>query len=92
MLFKDVRSQLEEVFSRAIETGVSVRQNYPTIDVGGNFIGHLAATTIAFKNISYYIIYQELEQNEKYHIKLPDGELLIFQYLFNGDGTLKNTG
>lgn len=88
MQFSDVRAQLEAIFSRAIETGVSVKQNYPSISADAKTIGDLHATTIALKNIHYTRIYTELEQNNQYHIKLPDGGLLIFQYTFNDSAEL----
>ncbi len=83
MQFSEVRAQLDVIFSRAIETGVSVKQNYPSVNTGTHTIGDLNATTIALKNIPYSSIYAELERNNQYHIKLPDGGLLIFQYAFD---------
>lgn len=91
MNFANVKVQLEGVFSRAIETGVSVKQNFPIVSDSGDVktLGDLKNSTVALKNIPYKDIYLELEQNEQYHIKLPDGGLLIFQYMFRGDGLLR---
>lgn len=89
MKFNDVRRQLDEVYQRAIRTGVSVRQNYPAIEEGrARSIGSLSSSTIALRDAPYPDIYMELERNNQFHLKLPDGALLIFQYLFDGQGDL----
>jgi hypothetical protein len=81
----DVRAQLGEVISRAIEAGLSMKQFHPAFVQQGDkqLLGHLANTSIALRNIKYSAIYAELEGNEQYHIKLPDGGLLVFQYTFD---------
>lgn len=43
---------------------------------------------MSLRDIAYARVYQELDQNDLYHIKLPDGGLLQFQYTFL-DGTLR---
>ena len=84
MIFENVQRQLDQVYQRAIETGISVKQNFPSIHKEGSFrIGDLKASTIALKDISYSDIYTELERNDQYHLKLSDGALLLFQYTFN---------
>lgn len=90
MKFDDVKRQLDAAFARAIETGVSVQQRFPSISVSpeGRKLGSLEGASVALKNIDYADIYNELESNERFHIKLPDGGLLVFQYTFNTDGAL----
>ena len=89
MKFTEVRLQLEQIFTRAIETGISVKQNFPAINEDALLtIGSLKSTTIALKNTPYKDIYNELESNDQYHIKLPDGGLLLFQYTFENQDTL----
>lgn len=82
-----VASQLREVITRLIETGLSVRQFYPSekdTPGGGRIIGDLSTgNSAAMKNVDYSRIYAELEQHDSYHVKLPDGGLLTFQYSFN---------
>jgi len=89
--FDDVKLQLDTVLGRAIETGVSVQQNFPKVsrDGGGITLGTMAGSSIALRNVVYKDIYTEIESNELFHIKLPDGGLLIFQYTFHTDGVLK---
>lgn len=89
MIFGDVRRQLEEVYRRAISTGISVKQHYPAVNRGAvNTIGALNSNAAALKNVPYSDIYEELESNNQYHIKLPDGGLLIFQYTFDNQDVL----
>lgn len=86
-----VRKQLEEVFSRLIVTNLSVKQFYPKEQgmVGGGLsLGSLPLASISLRDISYEEIYKDIEGNDSYHIKLPDGGLLIFQYTFDGVGAL----
>lgn len=91
MKFDDVRHQLDAAFGRVIETSVSVQQRYPIIsnDGKGQTLGTLAGSSIALKNVPYADIYRELETNELFHIKLPDGGLLVFQYSFDAQGDLR---
>lgn len=91
MKFDDVKRQLDAAFGRVIETGVSVQQRFPIVSNDGNgpTLGSLVGSSIALKDISYHDIYTELESNELFHIKLPDGGLLVFQYAFDTDGVLR---
>lgn len=90
MEFSRVHAQLRAIYERAIETSVSVKQHYPALNGSGGFktIGELRSTAVALKNIPYLDIYNELEGNDQYHIKLPDGGLLIFQYTFDPNDNL----
>jgi len=81
MKFDGVRRQLTEVYERAVRAGVSVRQNFPSINDGVS-IGNLSSA-IALKNLPYPVIYNELDKNDQYHLKLADGALLVFQYTFD---------
>lgn len=83
-----VFAQVREVMERLIQTGLSVKQFHPAMkdQTGGSkIIGYLpnGATAIALKNVEYRQIYLELERNDSYHVKFPDGGLLIFQYIFD---------
>jgi hypothetical protein len=71
-----------EVYSRAIQSGLAVKHHFPATRRSGNFfyIGQVANESHALKNLSYEIIYNEIDQNDSYHIRLPDGGVLIFQY------------
>lgn len=86
-----VRAQLREIYSRLVGSGLSVKQFHPKEDRGaggGIRIGDLATTAIALKDIAYGLVYEELDRHDAYHVKLPDGGLLIFQYVFAVDESL----
>lgn len=91
MTLQGVRKQLQDIYSRLISTNLSVKQFYPKEQMspgGGVSIGSLPLGSISLRDISYEEIYIEIESNDGYHIKLPDGGLLIFQYTFDSAGTL----
>lgn len=92
MVLPEIRQQLDGIFARVIETGVSIQQNYPSISVDGNIqtIGNIAGTAIALKNVPYKDIYAELNQHRRFHVKLPDGGLLLFQYGFKDEELVKH--
>lgn len=87
-----VRKQLDDIYSRLIVTNLSVKQFYPRLQNllgGGVSIGSLPSSSVSLRDISYEDIYKEIEGNDGYHIKLPDGGLLVFQYTFDGNEMLK---
>lgn len=88
MKLNSVVLQLNEVIKRAIESGISVRQNYPKVTDCS--VGDLKTSGVALKDIPYADIYHDLEMNDQYHIKLPDGGLLLFQYTFDDAGLVKH--
>lgn len=89
MKFGAVRDQLDELYQRAIQMGFAVRQNYFSIQMSPTpSIGELKGTTISLKNVPYTDVYSELDENNAYHLKLPDGALMIFQYQFSREETL----
>jgi hypothetical protein len=88
MNFLQVKAQLDQIYLRLIETGVSVKQNFPQFDEKSQIIGHLKGTGVALRAAAYHKIYIDLESNDSYHIKLPDGGLLLFQYTFDKNMTL----
>lgn len=91
MTLQGVRQQLQDVYSRLILTNLSVKQFHPKEQMllgGGVSIGSLPLGSISLRDVSYEQIYTEIESKDGYHIKLPDGGLLIFQYTFDGDGAL----
>jgi hypothetical protein len=74
-----------------VGVNLSVKQFFPVEKAvlgGGTSIGDLTTTAIALRDVAYEVVYEELNTNNAYHIKMPDGGLLIFQYLFAVDGVL----
>lgn len=86
----DVFRQLQEVIVRLVQSGLSVKENFPSIKTEGEYVtigtNRGATNSIALKNIPYTDIYTEIERNHSYHVKLIDGGLLSFQYQFVGQG------
>jgi hypothetical protein len=77
--------QIREMIGRLIEAGLSVRQFYPSDRAGpGGLrrIGDLASAG-SMKNVPYADVYRELDEHDSYHVKLPDGALVTFQYTFS---------
>jgi len=88
----ELNEQLRSVIGRLILANLSVKQRQPLVNEqhGGSVsIGAVRGTTVALKNIPYEDIYQELDANEAFHVKLVDGGLLLFQYLFDKNQILK---
>jgi hypothetical protein len=86
-----VRTQITDLIQRLIETSVSVKQFFPSTrkaDGGSILIGPTTSSAIALRNVAYDEVYSELEANDAYDAKLIDGGLLLFQYHFDGAGTL----
>lgn len=83
---QNVRQQLQDIYSRLILTNLSVKQFSPkelNLCGGRVSIGSLTHGSISLRDVSYEAIYTEIEMNDGYHIKFPDGGLLIFQYIFD---------
>src|SRR5688572_29738243 len=81
----DVQAQFRDVYSRMISTGLSIKQFFPSeklLSSGWRSIGDLHTTAIALKDVAYQLVYEELDRHDAYHIKMPDGGLLLFQYTF----------
>lgn len=88
---QSIRQQLRDIYSRLISTNLSVKQFYPkehNLLGGGVSIGSFPLGSITLRDVSYEEIYAEIEMNDGYHIKLPDGGLLIFQYIFGSGDVL----
>ncbi|WP_251766911.1 DUF2290 domain-containing protein [Shewanella indica] len=87
----EVYAQLQEVIIRLIKSGLSVKEEFPSIKNNGEFVtigSHKGiSNSTALKNIPYVEIYAEIEKHESYHVKLIDGGLLSFQYQFFDNGT-----
>lgn len=88
----DVIAQLREIYARMIMSGLAVKQVLPSDrrhTNGIRTIGDLPSTAIALRDINYSDVYNEIDKNDAYHIKMPDGGLLLFQYQFNNEFELK---
>ena len=80
--------QIHQITSTLIQVGLSVEQNFPSINGGYIYISGKHDLSVALKNIAYKQIYDLLESEKNYNIKLIDGALLQFMYIFS-EGKLK---
>lgn len=83
---KETIQSIYKITSKLITIGASVEQNFPTEKkVQGLSIiswGESNNLSVALKNISYDQIYDALQQENNYNIKLLDGALLQLMYTF----------
>lgn len=87
-------TSIRNITSELIKVGLSEEQNYPTkrnVQGGGTSIAYAGFKdiSIALKNTSYEEIYNTLEANKQYNIKLIDGGLVQLLYFFEGRTKLK---
>ncbi len=81
-----VSEQMRLVIRRLVQTGLAVEQTFPTLRTtpdGVTRIGDLRAASVALRNYPYDQIYADMDVNKSYHVRLPDGGLLIWQYVFD---------
>lgn len=87
-----VYSQARALIDRLVETGLSIRQFYPVLQQsadGSATVGSLGGSiSVALRDVEYQRVYHELDVGDCYHVKLPDGALMCFQYTFAPDGKL----
>jgi hypothetical protein len=95
---QEVTLQLNDVFSRMIQSGLSVQQNFPSTATlpasdrnpnGKLTIGNLPSTSYALRDVEYNLIYSDIEKNNLFHIKTPDGGLITYQYTFDNNNVLR---
>ncbi|QEL03445.1 DUF2290 domain-containing protein [Olivibacter sp. LS-1] len=85
-LAKSYLKQIEDITSFLIGRNLSVSQNFPSLNIE---TGILYVTdkdfdmSISQRNISFREIYDTLDQQYNYNIKLIDGGLLQLNYMFN---------
>lgn len=87
MKSKETLKQLQALTSKLVGLSLSNEQNFPSThgDPAHHFeitVGNASQLTIALKNIAYAEIYNELNENRCFNIKMLDGALLIFRYRF----------
>ncbi len=77
---------IRKITSHLITVGISDSQNFPVISEDKKYIyvnySGFADASIALKNIDYSDIYEFMDQNKQYNIKLIDGGIihLLFQF------------
>ncbi len=85
----NIFKQVQTITSRLIEVGLSVEQNFPSLDTNKLYISGKNDLSIAMKNISYEEIYNILNKEKNYNIKMIDGALIQMMYEFGGNNLKK---
>ncbi|MFC3355515.1 DUF2290 domain-containing protein [Sphingobacterium zeae] len=86
MLAKEYLKQINELTSLMIGHSLSVAQNYPALNENTGILyiaGEDLNLSIPQKNISFKEIYEVLDNESNYNIKLIDGGLVQFNYFFD---------
>jgi hypothetical protein len=79
--------QIQKITEKLIKVGLSVSQKYPSLNENGKDSCEIAYSgmqdfSIALKNIEYTEIYNELNNNKNFNIKMIDGALIQFLYTY----------
>ena len=87
---EDIFREVEMVTEELIKISFADKFNFPIIrnDRGVKSIlwAKSSSISISLKNIPYNEIYDVLNEDQEYNIKLPDGALLQMLYRFDGEG------
>lgn len=81
--------QINDITSKLIQVGLSVEQNFPSLKDESIYISGNHDLSIALKNIPYQEIYEILEKEKNYNIKMIDGALIQLMYIFNDNELIK---
>lgn len=84
---RDIHRQIKTITQKLISVSLSDKQKQPSCVCtgrGGYEISYpgMQDLSLALKNVQYVEIYQELESNENYNIKMIDGALLQLLYTY----------
>lgn len=85
--YKAIYKNIESLTTQLIGCGLSVQQNYPSCHQTGAkdyeiSYSKMQDISIALRNIPYDKIYQKLDQDENYNIKMIDGGLIQLFYIY----------
>ncbi len=89
MIKQTILSQINTITSSLISVGLSVEQNFPSLKDESIYITGKQDLSIALKNIAYKEIYAVLDKEKNYNIKMIDGALIQFMYLFDNNELVK---
>lgn len=89
MMKQKIYNQINDITSKLILAGLSIEQNFPSLKDENIYISGKHDLSIALKNIDYKEIYNVLEKEKNYNIKMIDGALIQLMYSFLGDDLKK---
>lgn len=82
-VFGEVRKVTQEL----IRCGLAEEYNFPIIRNTDIVWENYNDISLYLRNMEYTIIYNEMEKNHNFNIKMPDGGMLQLMYRFDGYGT-----
>lgn len=85
---KLIKKEINDITSLLIKYGLSVEQNFPSVKGGKIYISNMDNLSIALKNVTYAEIYEILEKDKNFNIKMIDGALIQLMYEFSSSDEL----
>jgi len=85
-----ILKQISDITAGLISTGLSVQQNFPSINNQSIYISGKHELSVMLKNIPYNEAYTILDQEKNYNIKMIDGALIQLMYFFDGNELKKH--
>ncbi len=85
--YRSIYNQVNVITQKLISVNLSAKQKFPSCNCIGKNSYEISYSgmqdlSIAFKNIEYKEIYQELDEGENYNIKMIDGALIQLLYTY----------
>lgn len=85
-----ILNQIINITSKLIKVNLSVQQNYPSEKDGQITYSGMRDISIAMKDIAYEKIYNQLDNEKNYNIKMIDGALIQMLYTYHGKALIKH--
>ncbi|MEG4204850.1 DUF2290 domain-containing protein [Microcoleus sp. Pol7_A1] len=84
---QEICQEIEEITGKLISIGLSVKQNFPSCTPTGKGSYKIAYSkmqdlSIVLKNVDYKEMYEELDRNDNYNVKMIDGALIQLMYTY----------
>ena len=90
MTKNEVLSEIQLITSKLIKLSLSEHQNFPSEKEGYVYISGNYDNSVALRNLPYTDIYEVMESEKNYNIKMQDGALIQFMYTFNEGNLVKS--
>lgn len=84
---QNVYNEIKTITQKLIQVGLSDNQNFPTYQsIGKNkyqvAYSRMQDLSVVLKNVEYTQVYQELDKDKNYNIKMADGALIQMMYTY----------
>lgn len=84
---QEICKEINEITQKLISIGLSDKQNYPSCTPTGKGSYKIAYSkmqdlSIVLKNVAYKEMYEELDRNDNYNVKMIDGALIQLMYTY----------